>query len=223
MILMIARVRLPRRPPGAPPPVGRALRDGLGYARRHPVIAPSLVLVAVMSVFGFPYIILLPALARDTLHLDATGLGYLMAAIGAGAVTSGLGLSAVGDLPRKDLAAGGCAIAFGLALCGMALVHTMPATMLLLFVMGVLQTVAVASLNTTIQTVVHDGMRGRVMSMMTVILFGFTTVGALGIGFVGDRIGVPRALAGGGVVIALVATAVLAYAPALGGASGAGR
>ncbi len=231
MILMIARVRLPRRPPGASPPVGRALRDGLGYARRHPVIAPSLVLVAVMSVFGFPYIILLPALARDTLHLDATGLGYLMAAIGAGAVTSGLagavtsglGLSAVGDLPRKDLAAGGCAIAFGLALCGMALVHTMPATMLLLFVMGVLQTVAVASLNTTIQTVVHDGMRGRVMSMMTVILFGFTTVGALGIGFVGDRIGVPRALAGGGVVIALVATAVLAYAPALGGASGAGR
>ena len=82
MILMLARVRLPRRPPGAPPPVGRALRDGLGYARRHPVIAPSLVLVAVMSVFGFPYIILLPALARDTLHLDATGLGYLMAAVG---------------------------------------------------------------------------------------------------------------------------------------------
>src|SRR5439155_155009 len=52
MILMLARVRLPRRPPGAPPPVGRALREGLGYARRHPVIAPSLVLVAVMSVFG---------------------------------------------------------------------------------------------------------------------------------------------------------------------------
>jgi hypothetical protein len=52
------------------------------------------------------------------------------------------------------------------------------------------------------------------MSMMTVILFGFTTVGALGIGLAGDRIGVPRALAGGGLVIALVATAVLAYAPA---------
>src|SRR5207244_2673059 len=123
MILMLARVRLPRRPPGAPPPVGRALRDGLGYARRHPVIAPSLLLAAVMSVFGFPYIILLPALARDTLGLGATGLGYLMAAVGA------------------------------------------------------------------------------------------ATAGALGIGFVGDRIGVPRALAGGGVVIALVASVVLARAP----------
>ena len=213
MILMLARVRLPRRPPGAPPPVGRALRDGLGYARRHPVIAPSLVLVAVMSVFGFPYIILLPALARDTLHLDATGLGYLMAAVGAGAVTGGLGLSAVGDVPRRDVAAGSSAIAFGLALCAIVLAHTLRATALLLFVMGVLQTVSVASVNTTIQTVVHDGMRGRVMSMMTVILFGFATAGALGIGFVGDRIGVPRALAGGGVVIALVASVVLARAP----------
>src|SRR5437870_3178265 len=213
MILLLSRVRLPRRPPGAAPPVGRALRDGLGYARRHPVIAPSLVLVAVMSVFGFPYIILLPALARDTLHLDATGLGYLMAAVGVGAVTGGLGLSAVGDLPRKDVAASGSAIAFGLALCGIVRVHTLRATALLLFVMGVLQTVSVASVNTTIQTVVHDGMRGRVMSMMTVILFGFATAGALGIGFVGDRIGVPRALAGGGVVIALVASVVLARAP----------
>ena len=46
------------------------------------------------------------------------------------------------------------------------------------------------------------------MSMMTVILFGFATAGALRIGFVGDRIGVPRALAGGGVVIALVANVV---------------
>jgi len=177
------------------------------------VIAPSLLLAAVMSVFGFPYIILLPALARDTLGLEATGLGYLMAAVGAGAVAGGLGLSAAGDLPRKDLAAGGCAVAFGLALSSFVLVHSVPATALLLFVMGVLQTVCVASLNTTIQTVVHDGMRGRVMSMMTVILFGFATAGALGIGFVGDRIGVPRALAGGGVVIALVASVVLGRAP----------
>src|SRR5438034_9821828 len=67
--------------------------------------------------------------------------------------------------------------------------------------------------DTTIQTVVHYGMRGRVMSMMTVILFGFATAGALGIGFVGDRVGVPRALAGGGVVIALVASVVIAHAP----------
>ena len=88
-------------------------------------------------------------------------------------------------------------------------------TAVLLFVMGVLQTVCVASLNTTIQLAVRDGMRGRVMSMMSVMLFGFATVGGLVVGAIGDRIGMPRALAMGGIVITLAATAVLARAPAL--------
>jgi MFS family permease len=218
MVVMIARVRMPRSAPVVAPPVIRALRDAIGYARTHAVIAPALLLAAVTSFFGFPYIILLPALARDALGLDVSGLGYLMGSVGAGAVVGGLGLSAAGDVPRKDLLAVVCAIAFGVALTAFAVVRTAPGIGLLLFVMGVLQTVCVASINTTIQLIVHDGMRGRVMSMMTVILFGFATTGALLIGFVGDRIGVPRALAGGGVVIVLAATAVLARAPAPAGA-----
>src|SRR5262249_37193154 len=56
---------------------------------------------------------------------------------------------------------------------------------------------------------VHDGMRGRVMSMMTVILFGFATTGALFVGLLGDRIGVPGALACGGVVILTVAGTIV--------------
>jgi MFS family permease len=218
LTLVLARVRLPRNAVLAPPPVARALREGLGYARTHPVIGPSLLLAAVMSIFGFPYIILLPALARDSLGLDASGLGYLMAAVGAGAVVGGLGLSTAGELARRELIALWSAIGFGLTLAAFAAVRSARGTALLLFVMGVLQTVCVASLNTTIQLVVHDRMRGRVMSMMTVILFGFATTGALLIGFVGDRIGVPEALAAGGVVITVAALAVLARAPALSGA-----
>jgi hypothetical protein len=171
-----------------------------------------------MSIFGFPYIILLPALARDSLGLDASGLGYLMAAVGAGAVVGGLGLSTAGELARKELVALWSAVGFGLTLGGFAAVRSARGTALLLFTMGVLQTVCVASLNTTIQLAVHDRMRGRVMSMMTVILFGFATTGALLIGFVGDRIGVPEALAAGGVVITLAALGVLAGAPAFSGA-----
>jgi MFS family permease len=209
MVLMIARVRIPRGAPVAAPPVGRALRDGIRYARTHPVIGPSLLLAAVMSIFGFPYIILLPALARDTLGLDASGLGWLMASVGAGAVVGGLGLSAAGDLPRKDLVAMASAMGFGGALAGLDVVRGARAIALLLFVMGVLQTTCVASINTTIQLTVHDGMRGRVMSMMTVILFGFATTGALLIGSVGDRIGVVHTLAGGGAVIVLAAIVVM--------------
>src|SRR5436190_12634543 len=224
MVVMIARVRIPRTAVTvAPPSVARALREGLAYARVHPVIGPGLLLAAVMSIFGFPYIILLPAMARDTLGLDASGLGYLLASVGVGAVTGGLAMSAFGDVARKDLLAGWSAVAFGLVLAGFGVVRSPHGIAGLLFTMGVLQTACVASINTMIQLVVHDGMRGRVMSMMTVLLCGFATVGALLIGLAADRIGVPRALASGGVVIAVVATAVLARAPALGGASGAGR
>src|SRR5262249_57992379 len=101
-----------------------ALRGGLGYARRHPIIGPALALAAVMSVFGFPYIILLPALAKDTLGLEASGLGWLMAAVGCGAVLGGLGLSAAGDLPRKGLVATVSALGFGLVLACFAVVRS---------------------------------------------------------------------------------------------------
>ena len=209
MVVLIGRVRIPRHARGSPPPVGRALRESLAYVRVHPVIGPALLLAAAMSIFGFPYIILLPALARDVLHLpDASGLGWLLGSVGAGAVVGGLGLSAFGDVARKDLVATGSAVLFGIALAAFAVVRSARGFSLLLFVMGVLQTACVASINTSIQAIVHDGMRGRVMSMMTVILFGFATTGALVIGLVGDRVGVPAALACGGVVIIFVALAV---------------
>jgi len=182
-----------------------------------------------MSLCGFPYIVLLPALARDTLHLDASGLGLLMAAMGSGAVVGGLGLSAASGLARTGLVATASALAFGLVLMGFAVVRSAAGTAALLFGMGILQTSCVALLNTTIQMAVHDGMRGRVMSMLMVMLFGFTTVGGLVIGTIGDRVGVPAALAGGGAVIVLTATVLLVRAsdlvspaPVAGGAHAAG-
>src|SRR5207247_353452 len=103
----------PHRPVATRPPMAHALREGLAYARTHPVIWPALALATAVSVFGFPYIVLMPALARDAFGLDATGLGYLMAAVGAGAVLGGLALSAVGDgigVPAA-LASGGVVVA----------------------------------------------------------------------------------------------------------------
>src|SRR5262249_15627643 len=156
-------------------PIMRALREGLGYVRRHPVIGPSVFLAAVMSLFGFPYIIMLPAVARGVLGLDATGLGWLMACVGIGAVLGGLAIST-----RPHVAGGRTpvvgAIAFGLVLSSFAVVRTVAATRVVLLLLGALQTVTIAAMTTTIQTAVHDGMRGRVMSMITVVFFGFSTL-----------------------------------------------
>ncbi|MGH7895722.1 MAG: MFS transporter [Candidatus Binatia bacterium] len=213
MAVVVGRLQLPPRTADASPPMLRALREGLGYVRRHPVIGPAIFLAAVLSLFGFPYIIMLPAVARDTLSLDATGLGYLMTCVGVGAVVGGLAVSAVGDRGRGGRTAVAGAVLFGIVLSGFAVVRTVPATMVLLLLLGAVQTVAIASMVTTIQTAVHDGMRGRVMSMVTVLFFGLSTVGGLVAGLLGDRVGVPLALASGGVVTAAVAM-VLARSPA---------
>jgi MFS family permease len=220
LFVAVGRLRLPARPLAGAPPLLRALRDGLRYVRRHGFIGPALVLATVLSAFGFPYVILLPALARDTLHLGPSGLGLLMAAVGLGAVTGGLGLAAAGGLPRRELLPVASAVAFGCCLAGFSVVQSARATGALLFGLGVLQTICIASLNTAIQTHVHDGMRGRVMSMMTVILFGVSTTGAVLVGTIADLpgVGVPWALAAGGGVIALAAVALGLGAPALSAA-----
>ena len=204
MALVVARLHIPARPTEAPPPILRALREGIGYVRRHPVIGPAIFLTSVMSLFGFPYIVLLPAVAHD-LGLDARGLGYLMACVGGGAVAGGLAMSMLGQRAGSPRLAVHGTIAFGVALSAFAAVDTVRSTMLLLLLLGALQTVTVAAMTTTIQTVVHDGMRGRVMSMIMIIFFGFSTFGSLIVGVIGDHVTVPWALASGGVVTAAVA------------------
>ena len=203
MALVVSRLHLPPRPAVPPPPILRALREGLGYVRRHTVIGPAIFLAAVMSFFGFPYIVLLPAVAHG-LGLDAQGLGLLMACVGGGAVTGCLVMSGLVRDGGAGFAVRG-AVGFGLVLSGCGVVDTTATTMTLLFFLGALQTMSIAALTTTIQTSVHDGMRGRVMSMVMVIFFGFSTLGGLVAGIIGDRFTVPSALATGGVVTAAVA------------------
>ncbi len=209
LAFIIGRIRLPPRPVVAQPSLARALREGLGYVRRHAVIGPAMFLAAVMSLFGFPYIIMMPALARDVLGLEATGLGWLMAAVGAGAVVGGLALALAGPRGHSPRVVPVGSILFGLCVVGFDAVRTPTSMAALLFALGILQTITIASMTTAIQVNVYDGMRGRVMSMLTVIFFGFATLGGVIAGTIGDRIGVPRTLAAGGLVTALAA-AVLA-------------
>lgn len=201
---IVSRLRLPARP-AVVQPLGRAMRDGLGYVRRHAVIGRAILLAAVMSLFGFPYVIMLPALASNVLHLDATGLGWLMAALGAGAAFGGLLLFFAGHGRDLRLMTALGSIAFGLCVLAFEVMRTTAGLTTLLFVLGALQTVTISAMTTTIQLHVHDTMRGRVMSMLTVVFFGFATFGGVVVGIIGDWVGVPRTLAAGGVVTTLAA------------------
>lgn len=204
---------MPPRQMATQPRIGHALRAGIDYARRHPLIRALLVLCITMSLFGFPYIVLMPAVARDVLHLEANGFTLLFSAVGAGAVAGGLTLAYAGDVERKGLLVVSCSGVFGLLLIVLSNVTTFVAAAAVLACAGFAMIICIASLNTLIQVTVADEMRARVMSMMTVSLFGLPTLGAWILGSLGDRIGITHALSLGGAVVALMALAIALVSP----------
>ena len=204
---------MPPRQMATQPRIGHALRAGIDYARRHPLIRALLVLCITMSLFGFPYIVLMPAVARDVLHLEANGFTLLFSAVGAGAVAGGLTLAYAGDVERKGLLVVSCSGVFGLLLIVLSNVTTFVAAAAVLACAGFAMIICIASLNTLIQVTVADEMRARVMSMMTVSLFGLPTLGAWILGSLGDRIGITHALSLGGGVVALMALAIALVSP----------
>ena len=213
MVCTALALDLPRRPLVKHPPIWHTLRAGLIYARRHRLIRSLILLTATMSLFGFPYMVLMPALARDVLRLDVSGFGYLFSAVGAGAVVAGLALALVGDVRRTGLVVTAFGVAFGLLIVLLTMQRSFVSALIVLAAIGYTMITSVAALNTLIQVTVVEEMRGRVMSMLTVCLFGFPTLGALLLGSLGDRVGIPRALALGGAIVAVVALATYALTP----------
>ncbi len=215
LALIVPTLHLPPGPTGPRPPLGRSLIEGLGYARHHPVIRRLLILCLAMSLFGFPFIVLMPALARGSLNMDAQGFTHLVSMLGVGAVAGGLTLASLGQVRRPGALVSGCALAFGLLLGALGLATTPAGVMGLLATTGFCMILSIASLNTLLQITVEDAMRTRVMSMLTVSLFGLPTIGAWMLGALGDRIGIQNALACGGSIVAATAVGVFLASPEL--------
>lgn len=208
MVFLGRAIEVPRRELGTRPPLGRALLAGLDYARRHPVIRALLFLCVVMSLFGFPYVVLMAAFAHDVLGLEARGFTLLFSAVGVGAVAGGITLARLGDVRRKGLLVLGSSTAFGLLLVVLGRIHTFTTAAITLAVLGFAMIASVASLNTVLQTSVKEEMRARVMSMLTVALFGLPSLGAWILGAIADRSGIPLAYTIGGSAVAAAAIGI---------------
>jgi MFS family permease len=169
------------------------LHEGLRFVRRDRIIMLLLGVVAAASLFGFPYLNLMPVVARRLFTDDRTGLGYLMSGVGAGALVGALSLSM--RTPRRTrLLIVPSLFVFGLALAGIAAVRTPVVVLTLLFVCGLTMVVCLAMCNTTIQQRVPDDLRGRVLSMYTFAFFAFVPFGNLMAGLVAERRGIVVAL-----------------------------
>jgi MFS family permease len=203
VIVILGRIRdRQERTPGAVDMLTK-LREGFAYVRGDRVVMILLGIVAATSLFGYPYMQLIPVLARARFVNDAAGTGYLMAAIGAGALLGALLLSTVKlQHARMVSIITGSVCVFGVALAISAFLGRAGA-MVLLALCGFSGVTSVALCNTMIQHRVTDAMRGRVLSMYTFAFFAFIPFGNLLAGAVAERWGIVVTLCGLGVALAV--------------------
>ena len=175
------------------------IKGGLRYAFGFAPIKYIILLLAVVSITGMPYVVLMPIFARDILHGGPSTLGFLMGASGIGALVG------AGYLARRKTVLGlGKIIAlatclFGVGIIGFSLSTLMLVSMLFVLLTGLGMMILMASANTILQTIVEDDMRGRVMSFYAVAFLGVAPFGSLLAGSLAHRIGATHTLLMGGV------------------------
>jgi MFS family permease len=188
------------------PPSGREpgqLREGLRYVRATPELAIPLLMMALAGCLAYEFQVTLPVMARQGLHVGATGFGFMTAAMGVGAVIGGLLVAMKGrtGLPTLIAAAG----AFGVVLVLASLAPNLAVELAALAVAGGASIAFMASGNSTLQLAAAPSMRGRVMSLWFVAFQGSTPIGGPLIGWVIAAAGARAGLGVGGLACLLVA------------------
>ena len=174
------------------------LKDGVKYAFGFNPIRACLLMLALMSLTGMPYVTLLPIFAEKILKGGPMTLGFLMGGSGLGALAGGFFLASrknVVGLERLIPIAAGF---FGSGLIGFSLSEQYWSSLLLMPVVGFGMMIQLTASNTIIQTIVEEDKRGRVMSFYAMSFMGMATFGSLGAGVLAGWIGAPGALTLGG-------------------------
>ena len=178
--------------------VRRELKEGWDYVVHFAPIRSILVLLALVSLVGMPYTVLMPIFAGSVLHGGAHTLGFLMGAAGVGALGGALVLATrrtvVGLGRVVALTAGG----FGAGLFAFSNSRWLPLSLALMMVTGFCMMTQMASSNTILQTIVDEDKRGRVMSFYSIAFQGTAPFGSLIAGAAASRIGAPWTLMIGG-------------------------
>ena len=176
--------------------------EGVRFMRGTPAVAALIGVVTVYSIFGVPYLTLMPVVAGERLGLGAGGYGLLLACVGIGGLCGALTLAAAGDRFPRHVVLSGASYVFSGLLILFALVRTpLPAYVLLLLI-GFAMIVNSAQANAMLQHLVPDELRGRIMAAYSFIVVGLSQVaGSFVAGAVARAAGVAWAIGGGGAVM----------------------
>jgi MFS family permease len=201
-----------------------SIREGLAYIRRDTVVKWIVILAAATALFARPYIQLLPAVAHEVLQVGAVELSWMLAASGIGALAGSLATAALGGLRRRGALLIASSLAFGLLLVLFATQRSLPVSLVILVLLGLSTMVFLGMANGLLQTRSPDHLRGRVMSVYTMVFMGLMPLGSMVLGSVGSVVGTAGGLLAGGVLCTVVALyAAARIEPLRRATGGAGR
>jgi len=184
-------------------------REVLTFLRGDRRIRSLMIQTAILSVFGFPYIAMMPVFARDVLHRGAAGYGALTSSIGIGAVIGALGIALSATRLRargRLMLVGGTA--FGILLILFSASRVLALSMVLLALAGCAMIVNNSITNTLLQTAAPDHLRGRVLSLYS-LCWNLLPLGGLLAGAMAAAVDARFAVLIGGIMVAANALVLL--------------
>ena len=191
MLVALHRMDPAQLQPAPVTPRGRGqLRDALRIVRATPALRTPLVLIAVVGTLPFNFTVVLPLLARFTLHGGASTYALLTSVMGAGAVLGALRNGARGAVSARVVA--GAALGLGAAMAAVALAPSLPTVLVALVFVGASSVTFTSSLNAALQLAAEPALRGRVMALWSVVFLGSTPIGGPLVGWLSAAAG-PRA------------------------------
>jgi MFS family permease len=208
MALMISRLRMP--------PLTRRLRDGavrdilegLTFIRQSSIFSFLITMTFFNSFFGLAYITLMPVLAVDILQVGAKGQGLLMGAGGVGSLLTTFWLSARSNVGSNGWRIIGGGVMSGLSIVTLgltsALIGSFGLALAIMLIIGICNTTYATSIQSSLQMLVPDNMRGRVMGFYG-MTYNIMPLGGMLVGGLADLISAPFAIAIGGLAVAAFA------------------
>jgi len=178
------------------PPRGRVfsqIGEGLRYAVRTPDVALVMILMGIIGTFGYNFTVLLPLIADYVLHSGPAGFGVLTSAMAIGSLIAAFGIAYTGKVSRKTLLIG--ATGFSILLLCLSLTSIWIAAIMVLVALGLFSIVFTTTANSRLQIVTPPQLRGRVMSLYTMLFLGSTPIGSVVLGTLAQHQGVRVAIA----------------------------
>ena len=216
LAVVMGRLKIPPIPIGSLGSPVQDIQEGLRFIKVNSIFSFLIGMTFFNSFFGMAYVMLMPIFAVDILEVGAKGQGMLLGIGGVGALLNTLWMGARGSVPNRGLAIIGGAVLFGLAVAAFALtaeyVGSLALGMALMFLMGIFNSVYMISIQSSLQIMVPDRMRGRVMGFYG-MTWSIMPLGGMQASVLTSLFTAPIAIAAGGIAVVLFALGPAAVNP----------